>query len=251
MIRSIKPLIATFLFLFAGAAMAELPAYTEGQAPQPPLSAGSYAYQLFLPRGYLSSDDARWPLLIFLHGAGERGSDLDLVKLHGPPKIVGDRPGFPFVTVSPQLPADEENWDAAILDAMLDLFVERLRVDPDRIYLTGLSRGGYGVFDWATARPERFAAIAAVCGGGDIAAASRLKDLPVWAFHGDGDDVVPLSESIDMVTAIRACGGDPRLTVYPATGHDSWTPTYEDPALYQWLLEQRRSPLSIEPKQSK
>ena len=231
--------------------MANQSAPQEGQSPQPALAQGSYAYQLFLPRGYGASGDQRWPLLIFLHGAGERGSDLDLVKIHGPPKIAADRPGVPFVTVSPQLPAGSPGWDVATLDAMLDTLVERLRVDPDRIYLTGLSMGGHGVFKWAAARPDRFAAIAPVCGRGDTATACRIKDLPAWAFHGDSDDIVPPSGSFDMVEAIRECGGDPRLTIYPATGHDSWTPAYDDPALYQWLLEQRRSPVPPQEKQSK
>ncbi|WP_413247041.1 dienelactone hydrolase family protein [Sphingomonas sp. 1P06PA] len=209
------------------------------QAPQPAAGKGGYRYQLFVPRGYAAARSQRWPLIIFLHGSGERGEDIDKVRVHGPPKIVADHPGFPFLLVSPLLAADAD-WDVAKLDALLAAVRRRWRVDADRIYLTGLSRGGHATWRWAASAPDLFAAIAPVSGRGDPAQACALRDLPVWAFHGDADDVVPPVGSFAMVEAIRACGGKPRLTIYPATGHDGWTPTYDDPALYRWLLEQRR-----------
>jgi len=197
-------------------------------------------YLVFLPKDYDRSRK-RWPLLLFLHGAGERGKNLDLVKKHGPPKIVEREPDFPFVVVSPQCPAGEW-WANDVLIALLDEVLEDYRVDPRRVYLTGLSMGGYGTWSLATACPERFAAIAPICGGGNRLLAYKLKDVPVWAFHGAKDDVVPLRESKKMADAVREAGGDIRLTVYPDAGHDSWTATYDDPELYKWLLAHKKPP---------
>lgn len=217
------------------------PQMIEGQTALGPVEPGNYPFQLFLPRGYLADVKARWPLLIFLHGSGERGSDIARVKVHGPPKIADRNPAFPFVTVSPLLGADQD-WDIAKLDRLLDVVARTYRIDPARIYLTGLSRGGHATWRWAMAEPQRFAAIAPVAGRGDPATACALKDKPVWAFHGDRDDVVAPEGSFVMVRAIRACGGNPRLTIYPDLGHNAWDPAYDDPALYLWLLSQRLPP---------
>lgn len=223
--------------MLAAVALAAAPAI--GQHPQPPVAPGGYAYQLHLPTGYTADRNARWPLLVFLHGAGERGNDLARVKVHGPPKIADRDPGFPFVMVAPQLPADQD-WDLARLDDLLDRTLATLNIDGARVYLTGLSRGGRASWKWAAARPTRFAAVAPVAGVGNPATACALKNLPIWAFHGDRDDTVPPEGSFNMVRAIRACGGAPRLTIYPNFGHNSWDPAYDDPALYLWLLQQRR-----------
>lgn len=211
-----------------------------GQHPKPPLAEGGYAYQLHLPPGAAHAEAGeRWPLLVFLHGSGERGSDIVRVKVHGPPKLADRQPDFPFILISPQLP-EEEDWDLAKLDAILEDALASLPVDPARVYLTGLSRGGHAAWRWAAAEPERFAAMAAVAGRGDPATACALKDVPVWAFHGDRDDVVTLEGSFAMARAIRACGGRmSRLTIYPDLGHNAWDPAYEDPALYLWLLTHR------------
>jgi predicted peptidase len=208
----------------------------EGQHAQLAIAPGNYPYQLFVPRGYLDSGERRWPLLIFLHGSGERGDDIAKIKVHGPPKIADKRRDFPFVTVSPLLPADED-WDIAKLDALLDHVTAQLRIDRSRIYLTGLSRGGHTAWRWGAAEPGRFAAIVPVSGRGDPSQACKLKDTPLWAFHGDRDDIVTPFGSFAMVEAVRSCGGKPRLTIYPDTGHDAWTRTYGDPALYAWMLE--------------
>jgi predicted peptidase len=197
-------------------------------------------YLLFLPDGY--NEQKSWPMILFLHGIGERGDNLELVKKHGPPKIVEKQKDFPFIVVSPQCPEDS-SWikENNFLISLLDDIVARYKVDKDRIYLTGLSMGGYGTWSLASAYPECFAAIVPICGGGEPSAASKLKDMPVWAFHGVQDKVVSVKKSEEMVNAINALGGNAMLTVYPDAGHDSWTKTYDNPKLYDWFLEHRIS----------
>jgi predicted peptidase len=202
-------------------------------------------YLLHLPRSYPDSDQT-WPLILFLHGAGERGSNLDLVKKHGIAKIAAADEDFPFVAVSPQCPADTL-WDDHVdaLAALLDDVSASCRVDADRVYLTGLSLGGYGAWYLAALHPGRFAALAPICGGsvpmrGFPDRIRAIGRTPVWAFHGALDSVVPLRESQSLVEALQAGGGDARLTIYPDAAHDSWTRTYENPELYRWFLSHRR-----------
>jgi predicted peptidase len=198
-------------------------------------------YLLFLPGDY-GKEEKQWPLMMFLHGAGERGSDLELVKKHGLPKIVENKKDFPFIVVSPQCP--EDGWwpeESELLINLLDDIVAQYEVDTERIYLTGLSMGGFGTWALASKYPERFAAIAPICGGGNRIMALKLKDMPVWVFHGAKDKVVALKESEDMVEAIRNYGGNPKLTIYPEAEHDSWTETYDNQELYDWFLEHRKS----------
>lgn len=201
-------------------------------------------YLLHLPDGYGRDRKKRWPLMIFLHGAGERGTNLALVAKHGPPKIVKDKPDFPFILVSPQCPPGER-WDIETVLALLDHAIAEYRVDTNRVYLTGLSMGGFGTWSLAVAHPTRFAAVAPICGGGEtipILLADRrkqeqLQKLPVWAFHGAKDAVVKLEESEKMVNALKRIGSAKvELTVYPEATHDSWTETYDNPKLYEWLL---------------
>ena len=203
-------------------------------------------YLLHLPRSYSPGSGQRWPFILFLHGAGERGNDLSLVKKHGIPKIAASDEGFPFIAASPQCPADSL-WDDHVdaLLTLLDELVAAYMMDAERVYLTGLSLGGYGAWNLATLHPGRFAAIAPICGGaipmrGFPARVCALRHVPVWAFHGALDPIVPLSESKTLVEALQACGGDARLTVYPDAAHDSWTRTYENPELYRWFLSHRR-----------
>lgn len=180
------------------------------------------------------------PLVLFLHGAGERGTDLGRVKAHGIAKIVETGAPQPFVAVSPQCPPG--TWWVEITDtlhALVDHVAAQRPVDPSRIYLTGLSMGGFGVWRMAAERPHRYAAAVPVCGGGDPRWAPRLATVPIWAFHGDADDVVPVEHSLQMVAALEAIGAPVRLTRYPDVAHDSWTRTFEDPELYRWLLAQR------------
>ncbi len=196
-------------------------------------------FLLYLPDGYDADANKKWPLIVFLHGSGERGDDLEQVKAHGLPQRLGGKNALPFIVVSPQAPPDTR-WDSDTIHALLDELIARLPVDAQRIYLTGLSLSGYGTWAIAGDRPQRFAAIAPVCGAGETDNACRLKDVPIWAFHGAQDSVVPLQDDQAMVDAVRACGGDVKFTVYPGVDHDAWTPTYANPALYEWFLQHRR-----------
>ncbi len=195
------------------------------------------AYLLYLPEDYAQKDS--WPMLLFLHGAGERGSDLNRVKVHGPPKLIESGKKFPFIVVSPQCPQGQW-WQPHELSALVDEIVEKCKVDTERIYVTGLSMGGFGTWSLAGFAPDRFAAIVPICGG-DPMTARRLAHLPVWVFHGAKDPVVPLSASERMVEVIKKVNGNVKFTVYPEAGHDSWTEAYNDPELYRWLLEQKRA----------
>jgi predicted peptidase len=201
-------------------------------------------YLLGLPPGY--NEGQVWPLILFLHGAGERGHDLELLKLHGLPYNLAQGDELPFVIVSPQCPPDEWWPDYhEVLIGLVDEISASYAVDTRRVYLTGLSMGGMGTWYLAQHYPERFAAIAPICGGmpwyiDAEAAAERIKSLPVWAFHGAKDDRVPLEESQKMVDALQACGADVQFTVYPDLDHNSWTATYANPELYRWLLAHER-----------
>ena len=155
-------------------------------------------YLLYLPKEYAQQD--AWPLLLFLHGAGERGDDLERVKVHGPPKLIAAGKEFPIIVVSPQCPSSQW-WQPHELAALIDEIVEKYKVDQDRIYVTGLSMGGYGTWSLAGFSANRFAAIVPICGGGDPRSVRRFSHLPVWAFHGAKDSVVPLSASEQMVEA--------------------------------------------------
>jgi predicted peptidase len=207
-------------------------------------------YLLFLPQDYGAEPEKKWPLILFLHGMGERGDDLDLVKKHGPAKILDKKDSgefiAEFIVVSPQCP-DDSFWpgETEALNALLDHSVENYAVDTSRIYLTGLSMGGYGTWQLAIECPERFAAIAPICGGamfftGLAEKICALKDVPVWAFHGARDRTVSLAESADLVSALKKCGGEVSLTIYPGAEHDSWTETYDNPELYAWFLSHQK-----------
>lgn len=199
------------------------------------------SYLLSLPEGYEESGEKEWPLVVFLHGAGERGDDLEKVKIHGPPAKVEAGGTFPFLLVSPQCP--EGSWwtEQPVLE-LIDHLEKELRVDSSRIYLTGLSMGGYGTWHFATRAPDRFAAILPVCGGGVPYRMRWIRDLPVWAFHGDGDRVVPPEESSRLIEALRKQGNEKaKLTIYPGVGHDSWTSTYDNPEVYEWMLSHVRA----------
>jgi predicted peptidase len=196
-------------------------------------------YLLYLPEGY-DKEETAWPLLLFLHGAGESGHDLNKVKIHGPPKLIEAGKNFPMIVVSPQSP--RMGWDVPTLNALLDEIVTTHKVDKDRIYVTGLSMGGFGTWGLAAAHPDKFAAIMPICGGGDSHDTAKLKRLAIWVFHGAKDNVVPPSRSESMVSALKDHGaGNVKFTLYPNAGHDSWTETYNNPEVWDWLLKQKRA----------
>jgi predicted peptidase len=195
-------------------------------------------FLLYLPEGY-DTIDRQWPLLLFLHGSGECGDMLEFVKKNGPPNMIEHGYKFPFIVVSPQCP-EGERWSVEVLDMVLDEMIRLYKVDENCIYVTGLSMGGEGTWNLAFTYPDRFAAIVPVCGWTDPEQAKKIKDLPIWIFHGAKDDVVPLSESEDMVNALKALGSPVKFTVYPDADHDAWTETYNNPELWEWLMEQHK-----------
>jgi predicted peptidase len=196
-------------------------------------------YLIYLPKEYGEDKSKRWPLILFLHGAGERGSDLNKVKSLGPPKLVAEGKEMPFIIVSPQVP-ERSTWDPDAHDALLGGVVGQYAVDEDRVYLTGVSMGGAGTWRLASAHPEPFAALAPICGWGDPAMAWRIGSIPTRVFHGATDDIVLLHASQEMVDALKQVGNEARLTIYPDAGHDSWTETYNNPALFDRFLSHKR-----------
>ncbi|MCA9212363.1 MAG: prolyl oligopeptidase family serine peptidase [Planctomycetales bacterium] len=200
----------------------------------------NHRFLLYLPKDYDQKDSH--PLLLFLHGAGERGGNIEKVKIHGPPKLIENGRDLPFVVVSPQCEADQW-WDPSALNDLLDVIVSKYKIDKQRIYVTGLSMGGFGTWALLQQTPTRFAAAIPICGGGNSVRARHAKRIgtPIWAFHGAKDAVVPLEESQKMVDAVKATKGDAQLTVYPDAEHDSWTKTYQDDAIYEWLLKHSKA----------
>lgn len=198
-------------------------------------------YLLYLPEGYETSKKD-WPLVLFLHGAGERGDDLKKVSQQGLPKMLKNGMNLPCIVISPQC-SKNSRWtnpvEQSALIALIDEIEKKYRVDTSRVYLTGLSMGGFGAWKLASDHPDRFAAVAPVCGGGDPSKAAKLKNTPIWVFHGARDLIVPKSESETMVEAIKKAGGDPKYTLYPKAGHDAWSPTYANPEFYKWMFDQK------------
>ena len=196
-------------------------------------------YLLHLPGNYHDKGKDRWPLILFLHGIGERGDSLNLVKIHGIPKIVDKDKSFPFITISPQCPLIRDWRDLKTQDRVIKLLenvLENYKVDNDRVYITGLSMGGFGTWAIIAKRPELFAAAAPICGGGNPEDAPVLKNMPIWVFHGAKDEVIISEESKRMVKALERENGNVRFTLYPDAYHDSWTKTYENKELYDWFL---------------
>lgn len=203
----------------------------------------------------------KYPIMLYLHGAGERGDDNKLQLMYLPEWMTRKewREKYPCYLVVPQLPKGK-TWSALrvskdapppssaappsegeLVYAALESLVKELPVDERRIYLTGLSMGGYGSWALAAKHPERFAAVAPICGGGDPAWAAQLKNVPIWAVHGDADKVVPPQRSRDMIDALKAAGGSPKYTELKDVAHDSWTPAYNDPqGILPWMFEQHK-----------
>lgn len=191
-------------------------------------------YVVRYPKGYL--EGKKYPVILFLHGAGSRGTDINLLLNNPFFQLTDIDLELPFVTVAPQCSAN--TWFD--LFETLERFVKELAVmpfvDSSKIYLIGASMGGYATWQLAMSLPEYFAAIVPICGGGMYWNAGRLVNVPVWAFHGQKDTVVFSEESAKMVEAVKRSGGDARLTMYPENAHDAWSDTYRNPKVFEWLL---------------
>jgi predicted peptidase len=204
-------------------------------------SVEKYSYYLYYPENYEENPEEKFPLLLFLHGGGEAGDSLVTVKRNGPPRLIAKGKQFPFLILAPQNPHKKKWWNTTALAQLLDTIVANNRVDTSRIYLTGLSRGGAGAWDLAVQYPDKFAAMAVVCGMAPLPYASWIdKKMPIWVFHGDKDDSVPISESIDMVAKLKEMGYNVQFTIYKGVGHDSWVQAYANEALYRWFVAQKR-----------
>jgi predicted peptidase len=200
-------------------------------------------YRLLIPENYDRTQDTQFPLVLFLHGAGERGADNTRQLRHAASEFAKPehRKKYPCFVAAPQCP--DGRWWTDSLDLVTELLTQLrndYRIDTRRVYVTGLSMGGFGTFELATRSPELFAAAAPICGGGDPTRAKALADLPLWVFHGDADRIVPVGLSRTMVKSVTEAGGMPKYTEYPGVGHDSWTKTYSDPAFHDWLFAQRK-----------
>jgi predicted peptidase len=204
-------------------------------------SDGEAKYVVFIPHDYNGSK--AYPLILFLHGAGETGSDGEKqVKVGLGPAIKKREKAFEFIAVFPQ--SQKRNWRANSEDgkralAILDEVQKTYKVDGKRVYLTGLSLGGFGTWSMATAEPQRWAAIVPICGGGNTKDATKIKDIPCWCFHGDADKAVKVEMSRAMIKALKDAGASPRYDEYPGVGHNSWDRAYATPELYEWLLQQK------------
>ena len=208
-------------------------------------------YLLYLPEDYDPGKTA--PFILFLHGRGESYGPLSLVKKWGPPRLVEESRKMPYIIASPQCPPSPDRWSDLRQQVKLVLLIRHLEktlaIDKSRMYLTGLSMGGYGSWTMATHWPEKFAAVAPICGKGNPDEAEKLKEVPIWAWHGNKDEAVPLKHSRDMITAIRKAGGRrARLTVLEEIGHNSWSAAYASPELYSWFDKHRTTPVKAADK---
>ena len=195
-------------------------------------------YLMYLPEEY--DNDKAWPLVVYLHGAGERGNDLEKVRGVDLPALAERRHDFPFVLVSPQCP-ESSSWEPERVLTLIEHICTNWPVDRQRVYLLGYSMGGFGTWRTAAVEPERFAAIVPIAGGENTEHADRLAGLPIWAFHGDNDKSVPLKASQEMVEAVRAAGGNAKLTIFEQAGHGIPAMTFAKAELWDWLLAQRRA----------
>lgn len=219
----------------------------------------AFKYRLLAPQKI--EDGKKYPVVLFLHGAGERGDDNEAQLKYFPtwmaePKM---REKYPCFVLAPQCRSGQSwsvrNWGAKdssempkepsdqlkVAIGILDGAMKKLPIDERRVYLTGLSMGGYGSWELAMRRPDRFAAVAPICGGGDESQAARIAKLPIWAWHGDADTAVPVERSRRMIEAIKKAGGEPKYTELPGVGHDSWTAAYtREDGVIPWLFEQAK-----------
>lgn len=236
MIPRYFPVVLIFLFIISSCKSQS--ALLEGEFTS--VQEEALGYYLYLPDGYEEASMEKFPLLLFLHGGGESGQDLAMIKKNGPPKMLAEGYDFPFLVLAPQNPHKRQWWNVRAVKQLLDQVVEEYRVDPKRLYLTGLSRGGAAAWEMAVQYPDQFAALAVVCGMAPLPYASWLnKDMPIWVFHGTEDKSIPFFESEGMVSRLKELGYDVTFTIYEGMGHAAWVPAYRTDGLYEWMMQQR------------
>ena len=194
-------------------------------------------YAVNFPNHYI--EGKKYPVILFLHGAGSRGNDINKIINNPYFTEAAGKPDFPFISVVPQ--CHENTWFDVWerLKALVNDIANLPFADKGRIYVMGASMGGYATWQLAMSMADYFAAVVPICGGGMYWNAGRLVNVPIWAFHGAKDTTVLLEESIKMVDAVKCHGGDAKLTVYPENGHNAWSDTYADPEVFSWLLQHR------------
>jgi predicted peptidase len=198
-------------------------------------------YYLYYPPEYRDNPKRDFPLLLFLHGGGESGASLELIQENGPPKLLAEGTDFPFLILAPQNPYKKQWWNVRAVKQLLEQIISENRVDRDRLYLTGLSRGGNACWEMAAQYPDTFAAMAVVCGMTPLPYAHWIdREMPIWVFHGMEDPVIPFSESEEMVRKLKAMGYPIRFTAYEGVGHNAWEKAYLEEELYAWFMEQSR-----------
>ncbi|MEA1951125.1 MAG: prolyl oligopeptidase family serine peptidase [Planctomycetota bacterium] len=213
-------------------------------------------YRLLKPDGYDTAKGAS-PLLIFLHGAGERGTDNRAQLVHGKPFMRRAAAEHGCFVLVPQCPkemmwagrhwadknhglSEKPSQPIRRLMGLIEKVQKTYRIDSDRIYVMGLSMGGFGTWEMIQRQPKRFAAAVPICGGGDEALTKPIVAVPIWAFHGDKDGVVPAARTRDMIAGIKKAGGKPKYTEYPGVGHNSWTPAFKEAGLLKWICAQKK-----------
>ena len=206
----------------------------------------SYNYLIHFPPGYTDFSEPR-PLLVFLHGAGEVGLDVKRVGAVDPFRYAAGsvpRDDFPFIVLSPVVPEKNHSWNAEAVKTMIDDFLRhsgRIKIDASRIYLTGFSMGGYGVFAVAQEYPDFFAAAAPLAGSGNPNLGARYRSLPIRAYHGEADEGIPCHYSVTMIEEIKKAGNqDAQLVILPGAGHQICADVYGNPEIYRWFLKHKR-----------
>jgi predicted peptidase len=233
-IKELSRILTVVLVLQACSAQSHLV-----DAEQETIIKEKFNYYLYYPEEYEANSAVKFPLLLFLHGGGESGDSLSTVKRIGPPKLIANGRNFPFLVLAPQNPHKNKWWNTRAIVQLLDTIIAHNNVDKNRIYLTGLSRGGGAAWELAVQYPEKFAAMAVVCGMTPVPYASWInKKLAIWVFHGEDDQSIAISESENMVARLKEMGYNVQFTRYPHVGHDAWVKAYNTNALYDWFMQQ-------------
>jgi predicted peptidase len=241
-------ILSIIIILLFGCSSIETAQYKTGQRIQyfQPINVSQkrFGYLLFLPRTYNLQQEKKWPLIIFLHGRGEWGSDVEKVKKNGIPKLIENEKDFPFVVISPQCP-ENEFWPFMEIRLLLNQIIKHYRIDTRRIYLTGISWGGAGTWELGIQTPNTFAAIAPVAGWVNPQRVSVLKNIPIWIFHGEKDTIVPPNQDIDSAQVLKGINANVKITIFSNCDHDIWDQTYNNQELYDWFLEHENNQFFI------